>query len=106
MTFRQALALPKNNMVLSGILLMLLGDFMFALNDAMGKWLVENFSVGQVLFIRSIGAFIILGPMIYRQGLGPLTNVERPACRCCVSCSPPPTPPFSTPPSLICRWPT
>lgn len=78
MTFRQAIALPKNNLVLAGILLMLLGDFMFALNDAMGKWLVTSFSVGQVLLIRSIGAFIILGPMIAKQGVGPLTKVERP----------------------------
>ncbi|KQU64214.1 multidrug DMT transporter permease [Aminobacter sp. DSM 101952] len=78
MTFRQALALPKNNLVLAGVLLMLLGDFMFALNDAMGKWLVASFSVGQVLLIRSIGAFIILGPMIAKQGVGPLTRVERP----------------------------
>lgn len=31
------------NAVLAGILLMLLGDFMFALNDAMGKWLVASF---------------------------------------------------------------
>ncbi|PWK68495.1 DMT family transporter [Aminobacter sp. AP02] len=78
MTFRQAIALPKNNLVLAGILLMLLGDFMFALNDAMGKWLVTSFSVAQVLLIRSIGAFIILGPMIAKQGIGPLTKVERP----------------------------
>ncbi|ODT07460.1 MAG: multidrug DMT transporter permease [Mesorhizobium sp. SCN 65-20] len=78
MTFRQALALPKSNLVLAGVLLMLLGDFMFALNDAMGKWLVENYSVGQVLLIRSIGAFVILGPMIVKQGLGPLVEIERP----------------------------
>ena len=37
------------NLVLAGILLMLAGDFMFALNDAMGKWLVASFSVGQVV---------------------------------------------------------
>lgn len=78
MTFRQAIALPKSNLVLAGILLMLLGDFMFALNDAMGKWLVTSFSVGQVLFIRSVGAFIILGPMLAKQGVGPLVRVERP----------------------------
>lgn len=78
MTFRQAIALPKSNLVLAGVLLMLLGDFMFALNDAMGKWLVESFSVGQVLFIRSVGAFIILGPMLAKQGIAPLTRVERP----------------------------
>lgn len=78
MTFKQAIALPKSNLVLAGVLLMLLGDFMFALNDAMGKWLVTSYSVGQVLLIRSIGAFIILGPMLSRQGLAPLARVERP----------------------------
>ncbi|OQM73709.1 DMT family transporter [Manganibacter manganicus] len=66
------------NMVLAGILLMLAGDFMFALNDAMGKWLVASFSVGQVVAIRSIGAFIVLGPMIARQEKSRLFRPERP----------------------------
>ena len=57
----------SKNLVLAGVLLMLGGDFMFALNDAMGKWLVARFSVGQVLLIRSLGAFIVLGPMIAVQ---------------------------------------
>ena len=57
---------------------MMAGDFMFALNDAMGKWLVASFSVGQVVMIRSVGAFIVLGPMIARQGAGGLFRVERP----------------------------
>src|SRR5690606_38152723 len=50
---------------------------MFALNDAMGKWLVASFSVGQVVLIRSIGAFIVLGPMIARKGAGNLVRIER-----------------------------
>ncbi|ESW64265.1 DMT family transporter [Mesorhizobium sp. C277A] len=66
------------NALLAGILLMLAGDFMFALNDAMGKWLVASFSVGQVVLIRSIGAFIVLGPMIANQGAGRLFQMERP----------------------------
>ncbi|MER8903830.1 DMT family transporter [Mesorhizobium sp. M0772] len=66
------------NVLLAGILLMLAGDFMFALNDAMGKWLVASFSVGQVVLIRSIGAFIVLGPMIANQGGGRLFQMERP----------------------------
>ena len=66
------------NVLVAGILLMLAGDFMFALNDAMGKWLVASFSVGQVVLIRSIGAFIVLGPMIANQGTGKLFQVERP----------------------------
>jgi drug/metabolite transporter (DMT)-like permease len=67
------------NAVLLGVLLMLLGDFMFSLNDAMGKWLVASFSVGQVLVIRSLGAFFVLGPMIARQPISALYKVERPA---------------------------
>ncbi len=70
--------LLNRNMLAAGILLMLVGDFMFALNDAMGKWLVASFGVGQVVLIRSIGSFIILGPMIARQGLGPLFHPARP----------------------------
>jgi S-adenosylmethionine uptake transporter len=62
-----ALRNPQNQILL-GVLLMLGGDFMFSLNDAMGKWLVVTLSVGQVVFIRSIGAFAVLGPMIAHQG--------------------------------------
>jgi S-adenosylmethionine uptake transporter len=66
------------NQILLGVLLMLGGDFMFSLNDAMGKWLVVTLSVGQVVFVRSIGAFIILGPMIARQGPRALFVMDRP----------------------------
>ena len=69
--------LPIPDMLVAGVLLMLAGDFMFALNDAMGKWLVASFSVGQVVLVRSIGAFLILGPMIARQGAGKLFRMER-----------------------------
>ncbi|MEX2693259.1 DMT family transporter [Rhizobium mongolense] len=73
---RSAVAV-SSNVILTGVLLMLLGDFLFALNDAMGKWLVASFAVGQVLVIRSVGAFIVLGPMIIRQGTRQLFNVEQ-----------------------------
>ncbi|CCM78617.1 DMT family transporter [Rhizobium mesoamericanum] len=72
----QPTATAFKNFVLVGVVLMLLGDFLFALNDAMGKWLVTNFSVGQVLLIRSLGSFIILGPLIARQGPAQLFRVE------------------------------
>ena len=72
-----ALRNPGNQIVL-GVLLMLGGDFMFSLNDAMGKWLVVTLSVGQVVFIRSFGAFVILGPMIARQGTRALFDLDRP----------------------------
>jgi S-adenosylmethionine uptake transporter len=78
MAMPYARVLTSTNAVLAGVLLMLGGDFMFALNDAMGKWLVASFSVGQVLLIRSMGAFIVLGPMIARQDAKNLFRLDRP----------------------------
>ena len=53
--------------VLVGIGLMLLGVFMFAMNDVMGKWLVATYSVGQVLLLRSVAALMVLLPLMRRQ---------------------------------------
>jgi drug/metabolite transporter (DMT)-like permease len=50
-----------------GIGLMLLGVFLFAMNDVMGKWLVATYSVGQVLLLRSIAALVVLLPLMRRQ---------------------------------------
>lgn len=58
------------NLIVMGVVLMLVGDVMFALNDAMGKWLVASFSVGQVVLIRSVGFFLVLGPLLVRQRTG------------------------------------
>ncbi|MEI8147414.1 MAG: DMT family transporter, partial [Alphaproteobacteria bacterium] len=49
-----------------GIGLYLLGVFFFALNDALGKWLVADYGVGQLLFLRSVGALIVLAPFAWR----------------------------------------
>ena len=48
-----------------GIALYLIGVFLFALNDALGKWLVADYSVGQLLLLRSVGAAIVLVPMVW-----------------------------------------
>ncbi|AWM86600.1 DMT family transporter [Microvirga sp. 17 mud 1-3] len=50
-----------------GIGLMLLGVFLFAMNDVMGKWLVATYSVGQVLFLRSAAALAVLLPIMRGQ---------------------------------------
>ncbi|MBZ6075371.1 DMT family transporter [Microvirga puerhi] len=50
-----------------GIGLMLLGVFLFAMNDVMGKWLVATYSVGQILLLRSIAALVVLLPLMRRQ---------------------------------------
>jgi len=39
----------------------------FAVNDALGKWLVATYSVGQVLLIRSLAALAVLAPFIVRD---------------------------------------
>eukprot|EP00873_Tetraselmis_striata_P031360 jgi/Tetstr1/451624/TSEL_038660.t1 len=61
-----------------GVLIMLLAMFLFSLNDAMGKWLVATYSVGQVLLLRSAVALIILLPFLWKSGLKPILSAERP----------------------------
>jgi len=47
-----------------GVALYSLGVFLFALNDALGKWLAADYGVGQLMMLRSIGAGVVLAPMI------------------------------------------
>jgi S-adenosylmethionine uptake transporter len=63
---------------IAGIALMLTGIFFFALNDAMGKYLVGTYSVGQILLVRSISALVLLAPFIKREGLAAFTGMPRP----------------------------
>lgn len=64
---------------IKGILLMVAGMLLFTLNDALGKWLVTEYSVGQILAIRSAAALLILLPYLWRQGLlSGLMHLERP----------------------------
>lgn len=61
-----------------GVAVMLLGMLLFALNDAMGKWLVSTYSLGQVILVRSAAALIILVPILLRAGMSSVMRVERP----------------------------
>ncbi|WP_207488712.1 DMT family transporter [Brucella pituitosa] len=63
---------------IAGPALMLIGMLMFSLNDAMGKWLVASYSVGQVILIRSVAALVILAPFLWRAGLQPIIKAEKP----------------------------
>ncbi len=65
------------NTTLAGIGLMVLGLFVFSVNDVMGKWLVASYSVGQIVLIRSIAALAVLSPFILREGAA-FFRVERP----------------------------
>ncbi|MGH6862580.1 MAG: DMT family transporter, partial [Phyllobacterium sp.] len=69
---------PESSTARTGVLLMLLGMLMFSLNDVMGKWLVSTYSVGQVVFIRSLAALIVLAPFIWFNGPSKIVRVDRP----------------------------
>src|SRR3546814_4555579 len=44
------------------------GPGRFTGNDALGKWMVASRSVGQILFVRSLSALVILAPPVWRAG--------------------------------------
>ena len=52
---------------LAGIGLMLLSIFMFSFGDALGKFIVATYSVGQLLWLRACAALVVLSPLIWRN---------------------------------------
>jgi drug/metabolite transporter (DMT)-like permease len=52
---------------LAGIGLMLFSIFMFSFSDALGKFLVGTYSVGQLLWLRAFAALVVLSPMVWRN---------------------------------------
>jgi S-adenosylmethionine uptake transporter len=58
--------IPRSGTAGLGVGLYLLGVGLFAINDALGKWLVADYGVGQLMMLRSIGAVIVLAPMILK----------------------------------------
>jgi drug/metabolite transporter (DMT)-like permease len=58
---------PYRHAAFAGIALMVAGIFLFAVNDALGKWLVATYSVGQVLLVRSLAALALLAPFIWHD---------------------------------------
>ena len=60
--------LDRKDNVLAGIGLMVLAVFLFAVNDALGKWLAERYAAPQILLFRSIAALAILLPVVSRAG--------------------------------------
>src|SRR2546423_10132284 len=62
---------------LAGIGLMLLSIFMFSFGDALGKFMVATYSVGQLLLLRACAALLVLLPMMWKQR-AEFTRLERP----------------------------
>jgi S-adenosylmethionine uptake transporter len=58
--------------------MMLIGVLLFAVNDTLGKWLVGTYTVGQLLFVRSVSGLCALAPFIIREGGASFVRVPRP----------------------------
>jgi len=52
---------------LAGIGLMLAGVGLFAFGDAIGKFLVATYSIGQLLLLRNCASLAVLSPLIWRH---------------------------------------
>ena len=56
--------IPRSGTAGLGVVLYLAGVAMFAVNDALGKWLVADYGVGQLMLLRTIGAGAVLAPLV------------------------------------------
>ena len=59
------MASSKPGGLVAGILLYSAGVFFFAVNDALGKWLIADYGAGQLMFLRTLGAVAILVPLAW-----------------------------------------
>ncbi len=75
--FAKASTLDERSARLAGIGLMLTGVFMFSFGDALGKFLVGTYSVGQLLWLRACAALVLLLPMVW-QSRAAFLSLERP----------------------------
>ncbi|HEY4204545.1 MAG TPA: DMT family transporter [Xanthobacteraceae bacterium] len=62
---------------LAGIGLMLAGVWAFSFGDALGKYIVATYPVGQLLFLRACASLALLAPMIWRSRRA-FMELERP----------------------------
>jgi hypothetical protein len=79
MTSSSHLASTVRSATLAGIGLMVAGVLLFSINDAIGKWLLATYSVGQLLLLRSATTLLLLSPLIWRAGQAAFTSAPRPA---------------------------
>jgi drug/metabolite transporter (DMT)-like permease len=57
---------------------MLSGTFLFSLNDALGKWLLLDYSLGELLLVRSVAGLLLLLPFVRQVGVTAFTLAPRP----------------------------
>jgi len=66
MTATLAAGRDERSARLTGIGLMLAGVGMFSFGDALGKYLVGGYPVGQLLLLRAFAALVLISPFIWR----------------------------------------
>src|SRR5246127_5557668 len=69
--------LDERSARLAGIGLMLLSIFMFSFGDALGKYMVATYAVGQLLWLRACAALLVLSPLIWKHR-AEFLRLERP----------------------------
>lgn len=57
--------------------MMLIGFFLFAANDALGKWLLATATVGQLMLARGVIGLAVVGTTLAPAGLAPLRTQRR-----------------------------
>ncbi|MBN9022858.1 MAG: DMT family transporter, partial [Rhizobiales bacterium] len=78
MTVSPAGTAGQRENIAAGIGLMVLGMFIFSLNDALGKWLAATYTVAQILLFRSLAASVVLVPVLRADGLRQAMWMPRP----------------------------
>ena len=97
--------MPRSGTAGLGVVLYLAGVGLFSINDALGKWLVADYGVGQLMMLRSIGAGVVLAPMILSLRVN-LFDQRQGHCRCCGFSAWRSIPSPSTTRRASCRLPT
>ncbi len=62
---------------LGGIAFMLLGVCLFSFGDAIGKFIVATYSVGQLMLLRAVASLVLVSPLLWRSRVH-LLPIERP----------------------------
>jgi drug/metabolite transporter (DMT)-like permease len=62
---------------LAGICLMLVAVCMFSFGDALGKFIVATYSVGQLMLLRALSSLVLLSPSVWRHRRQ-FRRIERP----------------------------
>jgi S-adenosylmethionine uptake transporter len=70
--------MPRSGTAGLGVVLYLAGVAFFSVNDALGKWLVADYGVGQLMLLRSVGAGAVLAPMVLSSRVGLIDRRQAP----------------------------